>query len=141
MQGEGNGLRELSREECLQHLAAFSGRIGRLAFVVAGAPLNLPVNYVLHRGKVIFRTTLGTKLDHVGRGAKVAFEVDDVDPDWRSGWSILVQGTAEEVTDLREIAELRQLPLQSWVAGRRDRYVRIEPSSVTGRELVADSTR
>ena len=139
MEGEGNGLRELSREECLQHLASHAGRIGRLAFVVAGAPLNLPVNYAVHRGRVIFRTSLGTKLDHVTRGAKVAFEVDDVDPDWRSGWSVVVQGTAEEVTDLHEVSELRRLQLQSWVAGRRDRYVRIEPTSVTGRELVADA--
>jgi nitroimidazol reductase NimA-like FMN-containing flavoprotein (pyridoxamine 5'-phosphate oxidase superfamily) len=137
MEVEPTGLRELSQEECLQHLASHEGRIGRLAFIVAGAPLNLPVNFALHRGRIVFRTSLGTKLDHLGRGTSVAFEVDEVDPELRAGWSVLVLGIAEEVTDLTEVAALRRLPLQSWAAGRRDRYVRIETRSMTGRELVS----
>lgn len=136
MGDEVTGLRELSRDGCMARLAAHDARVGRLAFVADGFPVVLPVNYAVHRGRIVFRTSLGSKLDHVSRGEQVAFQVDEVDPTWRAGWSVLIQGTAEEVADLSEIAALQRIRLQTWAAGRRDRYVRVEARNVTGREIV-----
>jgi uncharacterized protein len=140
MEVEPTGFAVLSREECLQHLASHTARIGRLAFVVDGWPVVLPLNYALHHGEVVFRTSLGSKLDHVSRGEPVAFEVDQVDEEWRTGWSILIQGRGHEVTDLAEVGGLRRLPLQPWATGRRDRYVRISAERMSGRQIITPDT-
>lgn len=133
---EPTGLRELGHDECLGRLSGHEARVGRLAFVADGFPVVLPVNYTMHRGDVVFRTAIGTKLDHVRRGEPVAFEVDEVDPTWRAGWSVLVQGTAHEVGDLAEVSALQRVRLPTWAAGRRDRFVRIAAERMTGREIV-----
>jgi len=59
---------------------------------------SLPVNYTLIDGFVVFRSGEGTKVDAVP-GAKVAFEVDQFDGVSRTGWSVVVQGRAEEITE------------------------------------------
>jgi uncharacterized protein len=135
MEVEPTGLEVLSPEECLQHLATHPTRVGRIAFVADGWPVVLPVSYALHRGDVVFRTSLGTKLDTVHRQAPVGFEVDDVDPATSAGWSVLIQGRASEVADLGELSALQALPLRQWVPGVRNRWVRIEAVRTTGRRL------
>jgi uncharacterized protein len=136
MEVEPTGMRELDRETCLQRLADHPVRVGRLAFLSEGYPVILPINYAIDRGTVVFKTSLGSKLDHVAGGASVAFEVDRVDADWLQGWSVLVQGRAAEVSELSEVARLRGLDLQTWAPGRRDRFVVITPERMTGREIV-----
>jgi hypothetical protein len=54
----------------------------------------------LRNGTVVFRTAPGTKLSHAtAPGAQVAFEIDDYDPETGVGWSVVVHGTAYDVTD------------------------------------------
>jgi Pyridoxamine 5'-phosphate oxidase len=52
-------LEELSLTECLALLT--SHRVGRVAVVVDGQPVILPVNYRTDDGTVVFRTDAGTK--------------------------------------------------------------------------------
>ena len=129
-----SGLDIIPLTECLHLLAA--QRVGRLAFVVDGQPLILPVNFALEGDIVVFRTGVGTKLEAV-LNAKVAFEVDDVDVAAGSGWSVVVQGVAEEITeDLDVFAEvLRAGAAPTWVPGPADHYVRIVPRIISGRRL------
>ena len=54
-------------------------------------PVIFPVNYVLDGDVVVFRSDPGTKLDGATL-ARVAFEIDHVDRDLKSGWSVVVQG-------------------------------------------------
>jgi nitroimidazol reductase NimA-like FMN-containing flavoprotein (pyridoxamine 5'-phosphate oxidase superfamily) len=124
---------ELSKEECFGLLAG--QHLGRVVLVDDRGPLALPVNYVVDQHTVLFRTGEGTKLDVVGRGGRVAFEVDGVEEATRTGWSVLVRGEAVEVTDPVELARARALPLYAWAPGAKSRYIRILPTVLTGRRI------
>jgi uncharacterized protein len=102
-------------------------------------PIIFPVNFVLDRHMVVFRTDEGTKLGTAARGGRVAFEVDRVDEAAHTGWSVVVRGEATEVTDPAELARLRKLRLSPWAPGPKSRYVRILPAKLTGRRISAAS--
>jgi len=127
-------LEELSHEECdhLLHTAA----VGRVAISVGALPVILPVNYAMLDGDIVIRTGGGTKLDAALRGAVVAFEIDQFDPVYHGGWSVLVQGRASEIADPLDHARAVQLPLEPWADGTRDRFVRIRTERLSGRRLV-----
>ncbi len=124
---------ELTKSECFELLAA--QHVGRVAVVDDRGPIMVPVNYVLDRHMVVFRTDEGTKLDAASRGSRVAFEVDRTDTSSHTGWSVVVRGEAVEVTDPAELARLRELPLDPWAPGAKTRYVRILPAVLTGRRI------
>ena len=125
--------RELNKDECFALLAG--QHLGRVVLVDDRGPVALPVNFVFDQHTVLFRTDDGTKLDAASRGARVAFEVDGADEATRTGWSVLVRGEATEITDPDDLARVRQLPLSPWAPGAKTRYVRILPSSLTGRRI------
>ncbi len=129
-----SGMEIIPRKECLRLLA--SRNVGRLGFVVGDQPLVLPVNYAVHGDVVVFRTGEGSKLD-VAPSAKVAFEVDDVDAAAGQGWSVVVQGVAEEITDRDDwfSESLRSGAAPTWMPGVAGHYVRIVPSLISGRRL------
>jgi uncharacterized protein len=124
---------ELTKSECFGLLAG--QRLGRVAVVDDLGPIALPVNYVVDRHTVVFRTDEGTKLDAARQRTRVAFEVDGADAATRSGWSVVVRGEATEITDPAELAALRRLPLFPWAPGAKSRYVRILPAMLTGRRF------
>ena len=126
---------ELTRAECFELLA--TEHLGRVAMVDDRGPVVFPVHFVLDRHTVVFRTGTGTKLSAASLGRRVSFEVDQADPATRTGWSVLVRGEAVEVTDRAELTRLRALPLEVWAPGARGHYVRILPSALTGRRIVA----
>jgi nitroimidazol reductase NimA-like FMN-containing flavoprotein (pyridoxamine 5'-phosphate oxidase superfamily) len=133
--GRQAGWQELTKSECF---ALLSGqRLGRVAVVDDQGPVVFPVNFVLDRHMVVFRTDEGTKLDAAARGGRVAFEVDGTDEAARTGWSVVVRGEATEVTDPAELARLRKLRLSPWAPGAKSRYVRILPAKLTGRRILA----
>lgn len=127
-----SGLEVMARRECLRLLA--TKVVGRLGFLVGDQPMVLPVNYAVRGEEVVFRTGEGAKLAGVALG-KVAFEVDDVDADTGHGWSVVVQGVAEEITEVDDwfAASLRDAP-RTWVPAA-DHYVRIRPTAISGRRL------
>src|ERR1700722_10984637 len=121
-------------DECLELLRSL--RFGRIAVVIDGHPVIFPVNYAIDGDVVVFRTDPGSKLSGAVMG-RVAFEVDSVDETARAGWSVIVQGTGNEIPDAldRRSEQLRQLEVQPWVPGDRARWIEILPSSITGRRL------
>jgi uncharacterized protein len=129
------GWQQLTKAECFELLA--SEHLGRVAVVDDRGPVVFPVNFVLDRHTVVFRTEQGTKLHAAGRGSRVCFEVDHADATAHIGWSVIVRGEITEVTDRGELDRLRGLPLQAWAPGVRDRYVRILPAVLTGRRIAA----
>ncbi len=126
------GLEELDRDECLHLLAR--APIGRLAVVVDGRPLVFPVNFAIDGSAVVFRTDRGTKL-HGARNGPVAFECDGIDLEYHTGWSVLVQGRAEEVGDPSEVARLERLPVTPWSSRPKPVWLRIRGKSITGRRI------
>ena len=128
-------IRVLTDEECWTRLAEHPARVGRIG-LGGPSPDILPVNYAVDGHSVVFRTAEGKKLSAVGRGERVAFEVDDVDAQWRRGWSVVLRGFAEHVTDLRQRQLLEQLPLQPWDPAPKAELVRITGHMISGREIV-----
>jgi nitroimidazol reductase NimA-like FMN-containing flavoprotein (pyridoxamine 5'-phosphate oxidase superfamily) len=129
-------MQEIPADECHRLLA--TQEIGRLAVNAEHHPLVFPVNYAMDGTTVVIRTSPGTKLaaaDH----AAVTFEVDEIDRRTRSGWSVLVRGVAEEVgPEHREdlVARTHATGLQPWAPGEHGRWLRLIPTSVTGRRIV-----
>jgi len=66
----------------------------------------------------------------------LAFQVDDIDPSTRSGWSVVVVGVAELIDGSVEQASLRCL-LKPWAPGRNEVYIRLPLKVVTGRQILA----
>ncbi len=131
-----NGLEVLDRVQCLALLAtATLGRVG----VTAGAlPTVLPVNFLLHGDRILIRSSPGTKLDAALQDTVVAFEVDDFDPIYHSGWSVVVTGVARALTDADELAAVERLPLAHWAPRPTGHVVAISTEMITGRRLARD---
>ncbi|WP_330340209.1 pyridoxamine 5'-phosphate oxidase family protein [Streptomyces sp. NBC_00557] len=134
-----DGFRELGRHECLRLLA--TAPIGRIVFTRQALPAVVPVNFGLDAdGAVLLRTSTASELARAVDGAVVAFEADAADVETHSGWSVVVTGRAEIVTDPAEAARLERVGLHSWVPSPEEVFVRIESELVTGRELVGGRT-
>ena len=121
-------LAELDRSTCFVLLA--SQKVGRL--VVAGTdPFVAPVNYVLDEEGIVFRADKDSPGGRVC-GA-VVFEVDALDDDQQSGWSVVVRGEVEDITGAVD-PSLRER-LQPWAPGPKDRWLRLHVREMTGRSL------
>ena len=132
----GRELVELSREECLARLGR--GQVGRLAVAGSGeVPVIRPISYHYDERSqsVMFRTREGTKLAALRRATQAAFEIDEIDPGSRRGWSVIVTGVTEEVTDLSELRRLGELAFEPWAAGAEGRWIRIRARTVSGRDI------
>ncbi len=130
-------LQPLERAECLQLLAAH--RFGRLAVNINGqAPMVRPVNYLFDErsSSIIFRTGDGPTRHQLLASRKAAFEVDHVHLGSRTGWSVLVRGLVEEISDPHELHRLERVPLDPWAPGERAHWMRIRAWTVTGRRIV-----
>jgi nitroimidazol reductase NimA-like FMN-containing flavoprotein (pyridoxamine 5'-phosphate oxidase superfamily) len=128
------GLEVLGEDECLHLLGRCP--LGRLAVVKDGQAAVFPVNFRRDGRTIVFRTDPGTKLDQVRSGAQVTFEVDEYDPQTRTGWSVIVTGAARDVTEPEDLVAVQRLRLAPWPAGPKTRYVRLEPTRIEGRRVV-----
>ena len=127
------GITVLSTDECLDLLR--SQPVGRLAVSIRDHPDIFPINHVVDRGAIVFRTAEGTKLAASVLGRGVAFEVDGYDGERGEAWSVVVKGHAVEIEGMYELLHAEDLPLFPWHAGPKHRFVRIEPVEITGRRF------
>ena len=129
-------LEELPLDKCLQLLRQSS--VGRIAIVVDGSPLVLPVNYRLSeppgRTWIALRTRPGNVVTQAS--PMVALEIDSIDPVHQEGWSVLVRGTLHNV-DVDAAAFRERFDPEPWLAADRDAWLVIEPFAITGRRLHA----
>ena len=127
-------LDDISYAHCLELLRY--GELGRIALDVDGVPVIVPVNYRLvetaHRTWIAVRTRPGNVLDR--DRTPVAFEIDHVDHRSHEGWSVLVRGMLLRVDREAAAFDLLFDPCP-WIVTERDRWLVIEPFSVTGRRL------
>ncbi|OBK36779.1 pyridoxamine 5'-phosphate oxidase [Mycobacterium sp. 1245111.1] len=107
--------------------------LGRLVTSVDGEPQIFPVNFVVQDRTVLFRTAEGTKLVSSAINNRVLFEADDHGVD--EGWSVIVRGTARMVRGDEEIQRADRAQLLPWTATLKQHYVRVLPTSVTGRRF------
>lgn len=129
-------LGSLDRDECLRLVGTRS--VGRLAYVArAGTPDIVPVNYALAQQQLFILSGTGPKLQAAQRNDLVAFEVDEVDEESRSGWSVVVTGRLSVVAPSESLPGV--LP-QPWATGPRRHLMRLQLGRVTGRRLVGSTS-
>jgi hypothetical protein len=126
----------LTDTECWSFLR--SAAVGRLGVTVRGRPDIFPVNHVVHRESIVFRTSQGSKLDACV-DQPVAYEVDGFDTATGDAWSVVIKGTAKDLRERDEIMRALRLPITPWPGDPKPRIVRIDPDpgpgSVTGRRF------
>lgn len=96
----------LSEQECWQRLGTHG--IGRISYTVGPgkeAPVVVPVNFLVDGRSVVYRTD-PAGVAGIRAGEPVAFEVDHVDEQTGSGWSVLLSGTAEHPTEHESLEAL-----------------------------------
>jgi uncharacterized protein len=107
--------------------------LGRLVTSADGQPEIFPVNFVVQRRTVLFRTAEGTKLVSTAINNHVVFEADDHGAG--EGWSVIVKGMARMLRTSEELEEAEHAQLLPWTATLKQHYVRIQPVSITGRRF------
>jgi uncharacterized protein len=123
-------------EECYRLLAAHE--FGRIGVIAEHYPLILPVNYRLDGTTVVIRTHQGTIL-HAAEHANVTFQVDEIDRASRSGWSVLVRATAEEVGEEHRaemLARTHESGVEPWAPGDKEHWLRLVSHEITGRRIL-----
>jgi nitroimidazol reductase NimA-like FMN-containing flavoprotein (pyridoxamine 5'-phosphate oxidase superfamily) len=127
-------LETLSVAECLELLGRH--HFGRLAFAAHGLPAIVPVNYVFEEPSIIVRSDPGEKLSE-SHLTIVAFEIDGISDDHRSGWSVMARGPAFDITDSvgPTSAHLRTLAVEPWAPGERAHWLKILAREVSGRRF------
>ncbi|QTE02427.1 pyridoxamine 5'-phosphate oxidase family protein [Streptomyces cyanogenus] len=134
-----DGFRELGRDECLRLLA--TAPVGRVVHTRQALPAVVPVTFGLDTdGAVLLRTSAASELARAVDGAVVAFEADAIDVARQAGWSVVVTGHAEIVTDRAERGRLERMVPGSWAPSPDEAFVRVAAELVTGRELVGGRT-
>ena len=132
---DGAGLEILDVGECLRLLGSVP--VGRLVFTQGGLPVVRLVNFLVDTDTIVFASDDHDWLRAAHRGDVVAFEVDDVDPSQRHGWTVTSVGhlsvvPADEADELAWTAP-------SWVGLRRRPLIRLGVESLSGRRTPIDA--
>lgn len=125
-------LKELSSGESAELLRRH--HLGRIAFAHERWPVILPVNYAFEDPDLVVRTAPGAML-HSAPFHAVAFEVDEVDPDGKWGWSVLAQGPAFDITAAGDdhSRALRSLIVEQVAPGAHNHWLVITAVQLSGR--------
>jgi hypothetical protein len=126
---------ELTRAACLELLGTV--RFGRLFFIHNALPAVRPVNHLVDVDSIVLRATVGAAItQEIGyHGMVVAYEADALDSARQLGWSVVVVGTAQLVTDRVQAQRYRSM-IEPWVAGPADEVISISTEMMHGYRLV-----
>jgi Pyridoxamine 5'-phosphate oxidase len=125
-------LRSTARSACACWAAGSSG--GWCTRPARCRPVH-PVSYTLCRQEIIFRTAQGSILRAAMLRQVLAFEIDDVNPNTRTGWSVLAIGKAHRVTDADRLTALATRLPPSWTTGRPTHTIALPTRLLSGRRL------
>jgi hypothetical protein len=119
--------------------------LGRIVFTDHALPAVRPASHVVDEGQIVVRTHDGSPvLAHdtsavPARGRDedtvIAYQADSVDVGDRTGWSVVITGTATLVTDPARIARYADT-LPPWTAAEGG-LIRLRPGIVAGYRLVS----
>jgi uncharacterized protein len=124
---------ELSQAECKELLEQHSA--GRIGFMAPEGPQILPVTYQYRDGSIIFRTSPAGPLADLVRRTSVAFEIDGIDEQDKSGWSVLVLGFAEAMAHNYLLTSAWETGPVPWADGIRNLFIEIKPRKISGRAV------
>jgi uncharacterized protein len=122
----------MAEDVCLTALR--TERIGRIVLTQRALPLAVPVSYLVTSEGVVVRVPDNDSGGWHAAGSVVALEADAHDDD--GGWSVLVLGMADEVTDAAQIDLFDRTVPMTWAdTSDSNGYLRIPFSLVSGRRL------
>ncbi len=132
-------------ETALERLAATA--IGRLAYQRPdGTPHVVPVHFAtltgptatstLGSGDLVIRSLDGPKVEAARQGQPACLEVDHLDLEARTGWSVVVHGRLELLSDADTLEAAWAAHPDPWVEGAHGHWVRLIPDDVGGRDLM-----
>ncbi len=126
---------ELPYDTCLARLR--EQEVGRVAVCTPEGPRIVPVNYsVVDDDTLVFRTTPYSGLGIHAVGSRLALEIDTIDVEHRSGWSVVAAGTGAAVDDSHEVRRIHAFrDPDPWAAGQRWLYVALRWTELTGRAV------
>lgn len=125
---------DLDQATCLALLS--NGGIGRIVFMDGRRPVALPVNFRSLDESLVFRTGGdGSIRSAVETNAVLSLEADHLDDTLGEGWSVLVSGHAEVVSDHEQVNRIDGLGIESWAGGERPAAVRLSVEQITGRRI------
>jgi hypothetical protein len=136
----------VTRGEALSLLAGVS--VGRIVFTENAMPAVRPASHLVESDDIIARSHDGSVVvppvggripdDEWAAGSKretvIAYEADDIDINFRLGWSVVVTGPATPITDPGEIARYATV-LTPWAFAGEGQLIRIHAGIVTGYRL------
>jgi uncharacterized protein len=122
---------EFDRANCLAMLTTQA--VGRLVLTRFG-PFVAPVNYAVVQEALVFRVDEGSPAAS-GAGATAVFEVDVIDELHHAGWSVVVRGRIDDITEEALTDPELWERVQPWAPGPKNRCLRLHIEQVTGRWL------
>lgn len=131
-------LEVLSKDECLHLLPTVP--VGWIAWPDGERVEMAPVNFVLHDGEVIARTSYGGKLAAAAHGVHMSLAADAFEVATHTGWSVVVSGRARVVAHADDLESLDVPDIETWVPGERPFFVGIAVSEVSGRRIATPET-
>lgn len=137
MDDDPRQLTGLTRAQSMHLLASVP--LGRVVFTHHALPAIRPVNHIVDGDDIIIRSHPGAAIVSAAdqaAGVIVAYEGDDISPATRTGWTVIVTGTARLVSDPADTARYAPV-LRPWVAGDMSQLIRIHADIVTGYALGA----
>lgn len=121
----------IDADEC--RLLLTQAPVGRLAWVSEGRVQILPVTCSSDGSTIWFRTAVTSPLARAL--GEVAFEIDDVDPETRTGWSVVARGVMED------IGRTTTPTLEPWAPGERELKRAIRITEISGRSVAPGTER
>lgn len=121
-----------SADDCRLLLSGHS--VGRVAWMSRLGLQVLPVTYRFTQDTILFRVDPSSVLGELAAGVEVAFEVDDIDLETASGWSVVIHGT----TSSHPEDPFEELP-PPWAPGERHLVVAIQVGSYSCRAVSAQT--
>lgn len=128
-----HAIEDLDDETCWRLLP--TATLGRLAINTPDGPDIFPVNFLVKDSAIYFRSAPGSKLVELTADPVVAFEADGVDD--RKHWSVVVRGRALRLSLDTDIEDASVLELAAMAPNEKWNFVRITPSTVSGRRFAA----
>ena len=124
---------QLNAEECWALMAGQT--TGRIGFLHDGLVTIFPLNCIVHDRAVYFRTAAEGVIA-TSQLERAAFQLDHLDTVTRSGWTILVNGSLERISDPELLKTLwGSRADEPWAPGQRNVFFGIAVQKISGRRV------
>ena len=126
---QARGLTVLRRRDCLRLLER--GGVGRLAVPGPAAPAIRPVNFAVHDGRIVMRTSDNVLCAAAGAVVDAAFEFDEVRNEDHWTWNVIVTGTLHHVGE----TEAALAPVRLWAPSPHEHTLALSITEISGRQV------